>query len=160
MRDSLTVPKPPAATQRGLALLAVLLFILVTTTAASAMVVVYKTQTQREKEQELLFVGAQYRRAVASYYSLVPPGGARALPASLDVLLEDKRFPRPVQHLRRLYPDPMTGRVDWQLIRAPGGIAGVASQSQGKPLKRNGFAADNRGFEDQARYADWQFVVR
>jgi type II secretory pathway pseudopilin PulG len=49
---------------------------------------VWALQRRRQMEEELLFVGEQYRQAIQSYYLV-----GRALPASIDDLLEDKRFP-------------------------------------------------------------------
>ncbi|MBA2674825.1 type II secretion system protein [Ramlibacter sp.] len=155
--------KPGGATrlrsQQGLVLLAVLVFILMTTLAASSLVVSYTTQLQREKEEQLLFAGAQIRRAITSYYNTVPPGGARSLPQSLEALLSDDRFPRPIQHLRRLYPDPMTGRPDWFLIREDGGIVGVRSQSAQPTIKKAGFGSGNEHLEKTDRYSDWTFAL-
>jgi hypothetical protein len=121
--------------QQGLVLLAVMVFILMTTLAA------------------------QFRRAITSYYNTVPPGGARALPQSLEALLNDDRFARPIQHLRRLYPDPMTGKPDWFLIREDGGIVGVHSQSTQPPVKKAGFGSGNDPFEKAERYSDWTFSL-
>jgi type II secretory pathway pseudopilin PulG len=145
--------------EQGLVLLTVLVFILVTTLAASALVVSYTSQRQRENEEQLLFVGAQFRRAIASYYNTIPPGGARALPMSLEALMNDQRFPTPVQHLRRIYPDPMTGQADWEVIRQNGGIVGVASRSQRGSIKKKGFATADESFEDKDRYSEWIFSV-
>ena len=141
-------------------MLAVLLFILVTTLAASSLVVAHTTQVQRDKEEQLLFVGDQYRRAIASYSSTVPPGGARALPPSLDVLLRDPRFSTPVQHLRRLYPDPITGRTDWQLVMENGAVVGIRSQSGRATLKKHGFARGYESFDGKQLYSEWVFSVR
>jgi type II secretory pathway pseudopilin PulG len=111
---------------------------------------------QREKEQELLFVGNQFRRAIASYYEKSP--GAKRLPRSLEELVEDKRFPTPQRHLRRLYADPVTGKAQWGVIPGPdGGIMGVHSLSEARPIKDGGFAARDRIFEGSGRYADWHF---
>lgn len=140
-------------------LLIVLLFVLLTTLGASSMVEMHQTQTRREKEEQLLFVGDQYRRAIASYYGVSPPGGARSLPRSIEDLLSDKRFPTPMQHLRQAYPDPMTDKADWVLIRAGGGIAGVHSQSTRESIKKSGFPERYRLFEAKASYADWVFAV-
>ncbi len=145
--------------QQGAVLLIVLLFVLLTTLGASSMVEMHQTQTRREKEEQLLFVGDQYRRAIASYYGVTPPGGARSLPKSIDDLLKDKRFPSPMQHLRQAYPDPMTGKVDWTLVRTGGGISGVRSQSTLEPIKKGGFPERYRRFEAKASYADWVFAV-
>jgi type II secretory pathway pseudopilin PulG len=146
--------------QHGLVLLTALVFILVTTLAASTLVVSYTTQLQREKEEQLLFVGTQFRRAIASYYNTIPPSGARALPPSLEALINDQRFPTPIHHLRRIYVDPMTAQADWTLIRDSGGIVGVASRSERSPVKRKGFAKGNESFEDTEKYSDWLFAVR
>lgn len=151
--------RPLVHQQRGVVLLTALVFILVTTLAASTMVVRFDTERRREKEAELLFAGAQIRKAIASYYGSVPPGGARSLPASLDVLLNDQRFPTPVQHLRRIYKDPMTGQADWEPIPGPGGMLGVRSRSDVLPLKQHGFPKPFEAFEGAAAYSQWRFVV-
>jgi type II secretory pathway pseudopilin PulG len=145
--------------EKGLVLLTVLVFILVTTLAASALVVSFTTQRQREREEQLLFVGAQFRRAIASYYNTIPPGAARALPPSLEALLNDPRFPKPIQHLRRIYVDPMTGQAEWKLIRESGGIVGVASQSESRPIKTNGFGKEFEALSGKEKYSEWVFSV-
>jgi type II secretory pathway pseudopilin PulG len=110
--------------------------------------------SQREKEAELLFRGNQYREAIASYYRK-----GQRYPQSLEQLLEDKRYPMPVRHLRRLYPDPITGEKEWELVLAPeGGVMGVASRSADKPVKRANFRLENAEFEKAASYADWKFL--
>ncbi|OGA78200.1 MAG: hypothetical protein A3G81_31265 [Betaproteobacteria bacterium RIFCSPLOWO2_12_FULL_65_14] len=108
---------------------------------------------QREKEAELLFRGNQYREAIASYYKK-----ERRYPKALAELVEDKRFPTPARHLRKLYPDPVTGEGQWGLVEAPGGgIMGVYSKSEARPVKSGGFSLANKTFQDAARYADWKF---
>jgi hypothetical protein len=60
--------------------------------------------------------------------------------------------------LRRVYPDPITGSEKWGIVPSPdGGIAGVFSLSDERPLKVAGFVTDKK-FEDAERYADWKFV--
>jgi hypothetical protein len=64
-----------------------------------------------------------------------------------------------VRHLRRVYPDPITGKDEWGLVKsADGGFAGVYSLSEEAPLKTAGFALRDASFEGKARYADWQFT--
>lgn len=150
-------PRPGG--QGGAVLLAALLFLLILTLGAGTLVESMKTQAQREREEQLLFVGDQYRRAIASYRAIIGPGGARSLPASLDDLLADHRFPTPIHHLRRLYPDPMTGKPDWELVRLGNGIAGVRSRSHAEPIKQAGFEPSYSHFEGKPRYADWVFAV-
>lgn len=145
--------------QRGVVLLAVLVFVLISTLGASSLIQMHQTQTQRDKEEQLLFVGDQYRRAIASYYNTIPTGGARSLPKSLEDLVNDDRFPTPLHHLRRMYPDPMTGQADWQLIREGAGIRGIGSQSKETTLKKSGFSKEDKLFEAMDLYSDWKFVI-
>jgi type II secretory pathway pseudopilin PulG len=151
-------PRKHLVRQSGLVLLAVLMFLLLTTLGASAMVELQRTHTQRAKEAELLFVGDQFRRAIKSYYS-VPAGKSQTLPRSLEDLLEDTRFPMPVRHLRRVYPDPMTGEADWVLVQGAGGIIGVHSRSTLSAFKKREFPVQYRDFQDKETYAEWVFVV-
>ncbi len=146
--------------QGGWVLLA-LLFILAALGAGMAAVgTVWTTTAQREKEAELLFVGEQYRRAIESYQRH-SPGAEKPYPPSLADLLQDRRLPMPVRHLRRLYPDPITGRPEWGLVRdAQGGIVGVYSLSEGRPIKQTGFAAAQEGFEAASSYREWVFRAR
>jgi type II secretory pathway pseudopilin PulG len=117
---------------------------------------VWTTTEQREREIQLLYVGHAYRMAIASYYST---GGQ--FPTTLQQLVRDERFPVPKHHLRRLYPDPMTGRNDWFLIPPAAGqpgIMGVASTSNRAPIKRDGFDLIDAVFKNADCYCDWQFV--
>src|ERR1700730_5398969 len=89
----------------GFTYIGLLIAVVVMGLALSAVGTVWRTQAQREREQELLFIGREFRTAIASYYG----SGAHQYPQSIDDLLEDKRWPEPRHHLRRLYVDPMTG---------------------------------------------------
>lgn len=143
----------------GWVLIALLFLIAALGTGMAAVGTVWTTAVQREKEAELLFVGEQYRRAIESYqrHGL---GDKKPYPPNLESLLLDRRFPMPVRHLRRLYPDPMTGRSEWGIIRdAQGGIIGVHSLAQGQPLKRTGFAPAQADFESALSYRDWVFIA-
>jgi type II secretory pathway pseudopilin PulG len=112
---------------------------------------------QREREQQLLFAGDAYRQAIRQYYFGAPPGAPRTLPRSLEMLLDDDRYPKPVHHLRRLYPDPMTGDARWGERRLGDFIVGVYSLSEAPPIKKAGFSAADAGFEDKHSYKDWVF---
>ncbi len=69
---------------------------------------------QRQKEEELIFRGQQYRRGIQLY---VRKFGR--YPTSLDDLENTNN----VRFIRKLYPDPMTPEGEWRLIHiAPGGI--------------------------------------
>ena len=116
---------------------------------------VWHTSAMREKEADLLHVGNEYRKAIERYYV----SGPKQYPKSLADLVKDPRQPGTVRHLRRLYPDPITGKDEWGLVKSnDGGIAGVYSTSEAAPLKTGGFAVRDASFEGKTKYADWQFV--
>lgn len=144
---------------RGAALLFVLLAVTLMSLALLVPLRNERLALQREREAELLFIGGQFRQALASYAAASPAGAARA-PKALEDLLEDKRFPNPRRHLRRVYADPFTGAADWALIRQQGAIVGVASTSSRPPLKRSGFAAAEAAFAQADAYSGWAFVVQ
>jgi hypothetical protein len=77
----------------------------------------------------------------------------------LEDLLQDNRYPGIKRHLRRLYPDPLTGAPRWGVILSEeGGIRGVYSLSPLMPLKQVGFDESDMDFENRQRYSEWQFV--
>jgi len=116
---------------------------------------VWQTSAVREREVELLHVGNEYRKAIERYFL----AGPRQYPRNLSDLVKDPRQPGTVRHLRRLYPDPITGGAEWGLVKAPdGGIAGVYSLSDEAPLKLARFAVRDATFEGKTKYSDWQFA--
>lgn len=119
---------------------------------------VWHTSAQREKEKELIFVGDQFRRAIAAYYAGNTGMGDR-YPKSFEELLLDPHQPAVRRYLRKVYADPLTGTTEWGLIKSSaGGIMGVYSLAAGRPLKQAGFAERNAGFSGASEYAGWQFA--
>jgi len=118
---------------------------------------VASTAAQRERESQLLWVGHEYRAAIARYW-----GQTRAFPPTLQDLLGSAPDAKiQVRYIRRLYPDPMTNAVDWVVVPAPnGGIMGVASSSKRPPLKTRQFEPPDQAFEGAAAYSDWQFTFQ
>lgn len=116
------------------------------------------TASQRDKEKELLFIGRQFRTAIARYYETQLPGGRREYPANLEDLLLDKRVPGIRRHLRKVFVDPMTGKAEWGFVRVAGRIVGVRSLSETVPIKQDGFDAENMAFRGKQKYGDWAFV--
>lgn len=143
---------------RGVVLLALLLLLALGGIALMAALDVWSLTRQRDREVQLLFVGDQYRQAIQRYYYAAPSGGGRALPESLDELLEDNRYPVPVHHLRRLYPDPITQSTDWGTLVVGDRIMGVYSKSEAQPIKQAGFAQIDAIFADKLSYRDWVFA--
>jgi len=135
---------------------------------------VWKQMAQREKEQELIFRGQQYARAIGLFqrkYANTPP-------PSLDVLVQE-RF------LRKKYKDPITN-ADFVPIPAaqagaatPGAVPGTAPAGRGGPgttqpatgapgitAARGGIigvtsastAQSIRIYNGATRYNQWRFV--
>lgn len=142
----------------GFVYMGLLVFVAILGIGLSAAGVVFHQQAQREKEAQLLFAGDEIRRAIGLYYEL-SPGAVKQFPRTLDDLLLDRRYPGVQRYLRRVYVEPMTGTQDWVLMSAPdGGINGVHSAAQGRPLKTGNFPAGDEDFKDKDSYADWQFA--
>lgn len=146
--------------QQGFSYLGLLALLLVLGWWLAATGQIWSSVAQRQREQELLFIGNQFRQAIAQYYEQ-SPGGAKRFPPTLEALLRDPRVPFVRRYLRRIYPDPFTGKAEWGIVRAPDeGIAGVYSLAAGKPLKRDNFSPPDRDFTQADSYADWRFVYR
>jgi type II secretory pathway pseudopilin PulG len=118
----------------------------------------------REKEEELLFRGEEYIKAIESYRK-ASPGLVKKGAASIDELLTDPRSPGK-HHLRRKYKDPITGEdfvVDYGVIAGQTKqIIGVHSSSDKEPLKQSNFQKtphDFSGFEGKKKYSEWLFTV-
>lgn len=138
---------------------------------------VWHQDAQREREKELLFVGEQYRSAIASYHK-DGPDGLRQFPATLNDLVLDKRFANPKRHIRKLYKDPFYNSANakkntsetfslnsndsnedaqWGLVTQQSRITGIHSLSTIAPIKKNGFSMQNVAFSDASQYSEWIF---
>jgi type II secretory pathway pseudopilin PulG len=111
----------------------------------------------RDKEQELLFRGDQYRQAIERYYLGRP--GLLQYPQSIDDLLQDNRTPTAKRHLRQKYKDPMTNE-DFVVIKdlPTNRIMGVRSSSDKTPLKQSDFPDIYKKFTYKSKYSEWEFV--
>ena len=147
----------PRHRQAGITFLGLLFAVAIAGIALAGTGVLWHMESRREKEKELLFIGEEYRNAIGRYYEKTP-GEAKQYPERLEDLLQDKRFPQPVHHLRRLYRDPMTAQGEWELIRQQGRIIGVVSKSRAEPIKVAGFKPGQEEFEGAGSYAGWRFV--
>jgi len=140
---------------RGFTYLTVLLILALIARGLALAGEVWETAAKRDKEAELLFIGNQYRQAITRYYL----AGKNQYPRALEDLLKDPRQPGIVRYLRRPYPDPFTGKAEWGTVKAPdGGVQGVYSLSEEKPVKIANFRVRDAGFESAQKYADWKFV--
>jgi len=143
--------------QSGFAFVWLLFFVAAMGIGLAAIGTAWGTLAKREREKELLFIGNQYRQAIVSFLAVSSNGQSR-YPKTLDELLDDPRFPNPVRHLRRPYRDPISGSDEWGLVKAPdGGITGVYSLSNDRPLKTANFPSEFKDFNGKSRYRDWVF---
>ena len=145
-----------AGNQRGVTLLTVLVMVVVIGLTLGMAGTSWRALMQREREEELLWRGDQYRRAIESYRQ-VNHGGLQRSPERLEDLLRDPRSLQVKRHLRRLYSDPVTGG-DWVLVKDPaGGIKGVRSSSNDEPFKKDNFPEEYDTFVDRGKYSEWEF---
>jgi type II secretory pathway pseudopilin PulG len=139
--------------ERGFAMAGLLVAIALVSLMLSMAMPTWRTLAQREKEEELLFRGQQYDRAIQLYRKKNAAPGA----PSVEALIEG-RF------LRKKYKDPITNG-DFELVgvsqaaNAPGVrqpprgfgqlIGGVKSKSKQKSF---------RVLNGRSVYSDWQFT--
>jgi len=158
----------------GFAYIALLVIIVIIGISLGAAGRYWSSVALRDKEEELLFRGDQYRQAIELYYKAVLV--APQYPNSIDDLLMDNRSATGRRHLRQRYKDPISGE-DFVEIRnsVTNRIIGVHSPSDKQPLKQAGFSAiysrkpapmspqagfpvDYNGFDERGRYSEWLFV--
>jgi type II secretory pathway pseudopilin PulG len=147
-------------TQRGFTLLAVMAAMFLLALGTQKVLFVLSQQAQREREAELLQVGAAFAQAIGAYYES-SPGTVKRWPANLNDLVDDKRFVGMRRHLRRVYMDPITRSEEWGLVRASdGGIEGVYSLSDASPIRSGALTLGDLRLPAASRYTDWQFVYQ
>jgi type II secretory pathway pseudopilin PulG len=164
-------------TERGYAMAALLVALGVMAVIWTMAVPTWRHMIQRDREDELVFRGQQYARAIALFQRKY----ASTFPPNLDVLLDQK-------FLRRRYTDPVAKGEDktFQLLyqnsqgAAPGQLgqgqpAGQGSQTSPGPLPRPGQAGGMAGgiigvvsksressirvYNGRTRYNEWQFLA-
>jgi type II secretory pathway pseudopilin PulG len=151
--------------ERGFTYIALLAAIVIIGISLAAAGKYWSNILQREKEEELLFRGDQYVKAIERYAKAIP--GVVRTPASIDDLLNDSRLMNR-HHLRRRYKDPITGEDFVEMFSIIGGqtkqLIGVHSSSDKEPLKQSNFPAGPndppyfKDFEGKKKYSEWQFV--
>jgi len=138
--------------QRGFTYLLLLWWVALSGLALAAMAHSWTMDARRAREAELIWRGEQFRQAIEAYASVPVGEGESRLPMRLEDLLEDRRGGDVKRHLRRIWPDPLTGRAEWGLVKDGDGqgISGVHSLSQARPVN----APDG-----VTRYDQWHFVL-
>lgn len=148
------------SSQLGYALALTLFFAVVLAVLLFTLAQLWEGESRRERERQLLWVGGQFQRALASY--LTAPGVLSGEgPKSIDELISDKRFDPPMRHLRRVYADPMTNTTEWGFKRtSDGAIIGIHSMLKMPPLKSDGLWPEPKEFAAAKSYEDWVFTAR
>ena len=90
-------------------------------------------ESRRQREAELVFRGTELGRALATYRATTPAGMPDA-PQSVQELLEDRRGPQMLRHLRQAWRDPITGQP-WVPLVIKGRILGFRSASNREPIR-------------------------
>jgi type II secretory pathway pseudopilin PulG len=101
-----TRPEPTTA-EDGYLLLTVLVMVFLLLLALSVAAPKVAKQIQRDKEEEAIQRGLQYKRAIRLYYKKFG-----AYPSDIKQLENTNQ----IRFLRKRYKDPITGQDDWRLI--------------------------------------------
>jgi type II secretory pathway pseudopilin PulG len=132
---------------QGFTYLMLLWWVAVSSVLLAALGQSWAIEARRQREMELAFRGEQIKAAIQSYREATP-GPVKRLPTRLEDLLDDARGPTAKRHLRRLWPDPITGSKQWGLVREGEFIRGIYSESTQHPL---------RAPPGVNRYDEWRF---
>lgn len=120
----------PTCSQAGFTYLGLLIAIAILGVGLSVVSEVWTRAADHQKRIQLEWVGLQYIQAIQSYY-YANTGAVHLYPKTLEDLLEDRRYISIKRHIRTLYPNPLTGAMQWKLLSAPqGGIQGVAVEGE------------------------------
>jgi hypothetical protein len=118
--------------ERGYALAVLMVFTTVLLVGLTTAEINWQQAMQREREEELIFRGKQYMRAIMLWKRKFPGPATNPLwgPTSIDALLNTNNF----HFLRKRWKDPMTNSDQWRIIRVGGQGAGLAGgKVQGAP---------------------------
>jgi type II secretory pathway pseudopilin PulG len=148
------------AGQRGFTYLMVMALVALLGLGLAALGPMWSDATQRERERELLRVGALYADAIASYYKR-SPGSLKSYPPKLESLISDTRFVGVKRHLRKLYADPLNPAQGWGVVAAPdGGVMGIYSMDRRKPFLQTAVDLGSVVMPVAATYSDWKFMPK
>ncbi|TCV89621.1 type II secretion system protein [Sulfurirhabdus autotrophica] len=151
--------KKPYVFQRGFTYIGLMIAVAIMGISLAAVGQMWHNIQTREKEKQLLYIGDQYRKAIAHYYQ-ESPGAAKKYPTSLDELVKDSRYVTTKRYIRKKYKDPITGNEEWGVIPGTnGGIMGVYSLSTDEPLKTGDFRPADSLFENKKKYSEWAFFA-
>src|SRR2546423_3128976 len=117
--------------QRGYILLSVMLLMTIMLLTLTIEAPRIAQQIKREKEEELIHRGNEYKSATKKYFRKFG-----RYPVSLEQLENTNNF----RFLRKRYKDPFTGKDDWRLIHQGEVIAKVGGGTLNNSSGLNGFS--------------------
>lgn len=151
----------------GFTMVVLLVVMAIMAVGAAALLPTWRQQMIREQEEELIFRGNQYARALVLYARK----NNNLLPANIDVLYDGK-------YLRKKYKDPITGE-DFGMMGPgqPPGSQGRGATGAGRGTTTGsgrgtqiigsiqGFYSTStdtsiKVYQQQTRYIDWPFTVQ
>jgi type II secretory pathway pseudopilin PulG len=138
---------PQGQSQRGFTYILLLWWVAISGVLLAALGQQWLMESRRQKEAEFVFRGTEIGTALGRYQDVTPIGQLPG-PLSMADLLEDKRGPKTLRHLRQLWLDPITGKP-WVFEREQGRIVAVHSASKAKPI---------RPPDGVDAYDQWRFV--
>ncbi len=100
--------RPERVNQRGYVLPALMVFVTILLVALTSAEISWQKRMQREREEELIFRGKQYMRAVMLFQRKTG-----FYPTSIEALLNTNNW----RFLRKRWKDPITNSEDWRWIR-------------------------------------------
>ncbi len=128
---------PARKREKGYVLLVFILFSALLVVGLSAIIPQVAFEGQRVKEEELLFRGQQYQRAIQLFFRKFG-----RYPNSLEELEKTNG----IRFLRKAYLDPMTKENDWRLIHiGPGGVFPDAKNPPQPPANLGALAPSQQG---------------
>lgn len=115
----------------GFTYLGVLLAIALIALGMTAAAEVWSKHASRERLARMDAIGIEYVAAIAAYRDGTPGIVVHSFPPSFAAMVRDPRFVTARRYLRREYPNPFTGKPDWEIVAAPdGGILGIRARVQ------------------------------
>src|SRR5262245_43192088 len=128
-----------ASKEAGYTLAVVMVFTSVVLFTLSGAVINWQKAMQREREEELIYRGKQFMRAVELWQRKFPG----TYPTTVDALLSTNN----TRFLRKKWKDPITNSDDWRLIKMnpDGSVSGLTIIPGSSPLGPSAFGSPTAG---------------
>lgn len=131
--------RSPSKQERGYTLAVVAVFTTVLLVTLSEATVNWQKAMQREREEELIFRGKQFMRAIELWQRKFPG----TYPTTIDALLSTNN----TRFLRKKWKDPITNSDDWRLIKInpDGSVSGLTIIPGSSPLGPSSLGSPGTG---------------